>query len=266
MNLIVLWLRSALFNALFFTFTVLALLLSLPLLAIPTTVIALWVARTWARGVFFLLRRVVGLRWELRGSREALRPGVLVASKHQSAWDTIVFFLLLDRPTYVMKQELMRIPIYGWISRRQGHIAVDRKAGATAIRRLLRAAKAAFEAGRAIVIFPQGTRTAPGTVAPYQPGIVGLYSALGVPVVPVALNSGLFWGRRSFIKRPGTIVIEVLPEIPPGRERTAFLGELEEQIEIATARLEAEARAQFSSPTNRAIMTPTTGSAPGSDR
>jgi 1-acyl-sn-glycerol-3-phosphate acyltransferase len=142
-----------------------------------------------------------------------------------------------------MKQELMRIPIYGWISRRQGHIAVDRKAGAAAIRGLLRAARVAFENGRAIVIFPQGTRVAPGATAPYQPGIVGLYSALGVPVVPVALNSGLFWGRRSFVKRPGTIVIEVLPEIPAGRERTEFLGELETRIEAATARLEAEAQA-----------------------
>ena len=242
MNLI-LWLRSALFNVLFFAFTVLALLLSLPLLVFPTPAIALWVARTWARGVFFLLRWVVGLRWELRGPHELLRPGVLVASKHQSAWDTIVFFRLLDRPTYVMKQELMRIPIYGWISRRQGHIAVDRKACAAAIRGLLRAARVAFENGRAIVIFPQGTRVAPGATAPYQPGIVGLYSALGVPVVPVALNSGLFWGRRSFVKRPGTIVIEVLPEIPAGRERTEFLGELETRIEAATARLEAEAQA-----------------------
>ena len=150
---------------------------------------------------------------------------------------------MLFRSTYVMKQELMRLPIYGWLSYRQGHIAVDRKAGAAAIRGLLRAAKVAFANRRAIVIFPQGTRVPPGVNLPYQPGIVGLYSALGVPVVPVALNSGLFWGRRSFVKRPGTIVIEVLPEIPPGRERTEFLRELEQRIETATARLEAEARA-----------------------
>jgi len=242
MNHTVLWIRSAVFNVLFFAFTILLLLLALPFLVIPTSEIALWVARTWSRGVFFMLRWVVGLRWELRGPRELLRPGILVASKHQSAWDTIVFFLLFDRPTYVMKQELMRIPIYGWLSHRQGHIAVDRKAGAGAIRGLLRAAKAAFEQGRAIVIFPQGTRVPPGTKAPYQPGIVGLYSALGVPVVPVALNSGLFWGRRSFIKRPGTIVIEVLPEIPPGRDRAEFLRDMEARIEAATERLEAEAR------------------------
>jgi 1-acyl-sn-glycerol-3-phosphate acyltransferase len=239
----VLWLRSAVFNVLFFAVTVVMLLLVLPFLTVPTTRIALWVARTWSRCVFFLLRWVVGLRWELRGPRELLRPGILVASKHQSAWDTIVFFLLFDRPTYVMKQELMRIPVYGWLSHRQGHIAVDRKAGAIAIRQMLRAAQAAFASGRAIVIFPQGTRVAPGSHLPYQPGIVGLYSALKVPVVPVALNSGLFWGRRSFVKRPGTIVIEILPEIPPGRDRTLFLQELEATIESASARLEAEGRA-----------------------
>lgn len=242
MSGVILWLRSALFNVLFFAYTIALLILTLPFLVIPTTVIALFVARTWARGVFFLLRWIVGLRWELRGPRELLRPGILVAAKHQSAWDTIVFFMLFDRPTYVMKQELMRIPIYGWLSYRQGHIAVDRKAGAAAIRGLLRAAKVAFGNQRAIVIFPQGTRVAPGAHLPYQPGIVGLYSALGVPVVPVALNSGLFWARRSFIKRPGTIVLEILPEIPPGRERSEFLQELESRIEAATTRLEAEAR------------------------
>lgn len=244
-----LWLRSAIFNVLFFALTAAMLLVSLPFLVIPTTVIALFVARTWARAVFFLLRWVVGLRWEVRGPRELLRPGVLVAAKHQSAWDTIVFFLVLDRPTYVMKQELMRIPVYGWLSHRQGHIPVDRKAGATAIRGLLRAAQRAFAAGRAIIIFPQGTRVAPGTPAasfPYQPGIVGLYSALKVPVVPVALNSGLFWGRRSFVKRPGTVVLEILPEIPPGEDRTLFLQELETRIESASDRLEAEGRRQFS--------------------
>lgn len=247
----ILWLRSAVFNVLFFAFTVLLLLLVLPFLTIPTTRIALFVARTWARGVFFMLRWIVGLKWEVRGPRELLRPGVIVASKHQSAWDTIVFFMLFDRPTYVMKQELMRIPVYGWLSHRQGHIPVDRKAGATAIRGLLRAAQAAFAAHRAIVIFPQGTRVAPGIPAsamPYQPGIVGLYSALKVPVVPVALNSGLFWGRRSFVKQPGTIVLEVLPEIPPGEDRTRFLQDLETRIETASDRLEAEGRARYSIP------------------
>ncbi len=242
MKFVILWLRSAFFNVLFFALTAGMLLLALPFLLIPTTVIALFVARTWARSVFVLLRWVVGLRWEVRGPRELLRPGILVASKHQSAWDTIVFFMLFHRPTYVMKQELMRIPVYGWLSYRQGHIAVDRKAGAAAIRGLLRQAKTAFANGRAIVIFPQGTRVAPGATLPYQPGIVGLYSALNVPVVPVALNSGLFWGRRSFVKQPGTVVIEVLPEIPPGRGRGEFLQELESRIEAATTRLETEAR------------------------
>jgi 1-acyl-sn-glycerol-3-phosphate acyltransferase len=234
-------LRSLLFNLLFLGGTAIALVvLGIPLLAAPATWIFA-VARVWARCVFWLMRVVLGLRWELRGRTELLRPGALVAAKHQSAWDTIVFYLLAPRPAYVMKKELMAIPIYGWLARRQKHIAVDRKAGGSALRQMQRAAQAALDIGATIVVFPQGTRVAPGDKQPYHPGIAGLYGALGVPVVPVALNSGLFWGRRSFVKTPGTIVVEVLPEIPPGLPRAQLMRELESRIEAATARLEVEA-------------------------
>ncbi len=235
-------LRSALFNVLFFGFTALALIGAMPLILISTPAVR-WYSRQWARIVFAMARGVVGITWELRGRTELLRPGALIAAKHQSAWDTIVFFLLFDRPTYVMKKELGYIPIYGWLAKNQGHIFVDREAGAVAIRGLRRATQAALAAGRSIVIFPQGTRVAPRTPAPYQPGVAGLYSASAAPLVPVALNSGLFWGRRAFLKWPGTIIVEVLPEIPPGLDRKAFMKELEARIEPATARLEAEALA-----------------------
>jgi 1-acyl-sn-glycerol-3-phosphate acyltransferase len=141
-----------------------------------------------------------------------------------------------------MKKELMLIPVYGWLARKQRMIPIDRKAGASALRGLLRAAEAAKGEGRQIVIFPQGTRVAPGADAPYQPGVAALYARLGCPVVPVALNSGCFWPRRSFVKYPGRIVIELLEPIPPGLAKGAFLAELERRIETATARLEAEAR------------------------
>jgi 1-acyl-sn-glycerol-3-phosphate acyltransferase len=233
-------LRSLVFNLLFFSGTAIALVvLGVPLLAAP----AAWIfaaARGWARCVFWVARVVLGLRWELRGETQLLRPGALVAAKHQSAWDTIVFYLLAPQPAYVMKKELMAIPIYGWLARRQRHIPVDRKAGGAALRQMQRTAKQALERGATIVVFPQGTRVAPGDRQPYHPGIAGLYGALGVPVVPVALNSGLFWGRRSFVKRPGTIVVEVLPEIPAGLQRAELMRELETRIETATARLEAE--------------------------
>ncbi|HEX9465286.1 MAG TPA: lysophospholipid acyltransferase family protein [Alphaproteobacteria bacterium] len=236
-------LRSAAFNVLFFGYTAIELIVIVPALFLPPPRPALWIARTWARLMFALLRIIVGIRWEVRGPVDLLRGPVLIASKHQSAWDTIVFFLLCEQPTYAMKKELMLVPLYGWLARQQGHIAVDRTAGAAAIRGLLRASKAALAAGRQLVLFPEGTRVPANERHPYQPGIAGLYALLGVPVVPVALNSGLFWPRRSFMKYPGKVIVEVLPEIPPGLPRETFMHELETRIETATARLIAEARA-----------------------
>lgn len=238
----VLIVRSAAFNVVFFAVTIGALLTTWPVLFVPRPEPALWVARNWARVVFAALRVIAGVRWEVRGDLEHLSGPALIASNHQSAWDTMVFLGLCRLPTYAMKKELMAIPIYGWMAKRQGHIPVDRKAGAAAFRRLQRQARAALAAGRQIVLFPEGTRAAPDERRPYQPGIAGLYSALGAPVVPVALNSGLFWPRRSFIKRPGTILLEILPAIPAGMARQAFLSELELRIRSATERLIAEAR------------------------
>ncbi|MBM3526209.1 MAG: 1-acyl-sn-glycerol-3-phosphate acyltransferase, partial [Alphaproteobacteria bacterium] len=140
-------------------------------------------------------------------------------------------------------EELMAIPIYGRLSRHQRMIVVDRKGGGTALKRMLRESETAIADGRQIVIFPQGTRTAPGVdtgSVPYQSGIAALYQSLKRPVTPVALNSGIVWGRRAFNKRPGTIVVEILPEIPPGLTRAAFMATLEDAIETTTRRLEAE--------------------------
>lgn len=235
----ILFIRSTLFNILFFSYTAVALICVMPLILISTPAVR-WYSRQWARVVFFLARNVAGITWELRGHTELLKPGTLVACKHQSAWDTIVFVLIFDGPTYVMKKELGYVPLYGWLARNQGHIFVDRKAGASAMRNLKRQSQAALKGGRSIVIFPQGTRVAPRTAAPYQPGVAGLYSAAQAPVVPVALNSGLFWGRRKYLKHPGTILMEVLPEIPAGLDRATLMREIETRIETATTRLEDE--------------------------
>jgi 1-acyl-sn-glycerol-3-phosphate acyltransferase len=235
-------LRSLLFNACFFGWTILLLLVGMPLLAADRRWLGR-IARLWTRGTLVLLRAIVGAEIEIRGPR--LAGPRLVAAKHQSALDTMLFFLLADDPAYVMKQELARIPIYGRFARHQGMIFVDRKAGASALRRMVTDAVAARDQGRQIVIFPQGTRTAPGAPtadAPYQPGIAALQQALAMPTVPVALNSGLVWGRRDFRKHPGRIVVEILPEIPAGLPRAAYMRRLEGDIEAATRRLEAEAQ------------------------
>jgi 1-acyl-sn-glycerol-3-phosphate acyltransferase len=151
--------------------------------------------------------------------------------------------VIFGNPAIVLKRELMMIPFYGWYLWKAGMIAIDRKAGAAALRRLVAAGARAAALRRPIVIFPEGTRTAPGTHHPYQPGVAALYRQLELPLVPVAVNSGLYWGRRRFVKRPGRIIIEILPAIPPGGERRAVMGDLEQRIEAATTRLLAEAQA-----------------------
>lgn len=234
-------LRSLVFNVAFYLWTAGMAIASVP---------ALWFDRRhmlqamalWARGVDWMLRTVVGIEVELRGREHMPAGACIVASKHQSAWDTLAWHALVPDPALVMKKELMRIPVYGALARHAGMIAVDRDAGASAMRGLLRAGQRAKEEGRPIVIFPEGTRSAPGAPPNYQPGVAALYRALHLPVVPVALNSGLVWPRRHFLRPPGRIVLEFLPPIPPGLARDAFMAELENRIETATDRLMADAR------------------------
>ncbi|GAA0579727.1 lysophospholipid acyltransferase family protein [Caenispirillum bisanense] len=243
------FLRSLLFNVLWLSWTAVLCLGALPALAMGRDAVK-GVARTWTRGILWLARVVVGLRFELRG-RDTLPPdgGCIIAAKHQSAWDTFLFHGVLPDPVYILKQELLRIPFVGWYMARAGMIGVDRSAGAKAMRHMIEAAGAAAAQGRQIVIFPEGTRTAPGATAPYKPGIAALYARSDRPVVPVALNSGLYWPRQSFLKRPGTIIVEFLPPLPPGLPKQAFMQTLHERIETACARLNAEAGAATLPPT-----------------
>ncbi|WP_291297680.1 1-acyl-sn-glycerol-3-phosphate acyltransferase [Elioraea sp.] len=230
--------RSVLFNLAFFVLTAGCLVLLSPVLLLPPERV-MAVQRFWARGVVVLLRVLAGVTVKVTGAEHLPASGpALVAAKHQSAFDTLIWFALLPATAYVMKAELLAIPFYGWFSRRAGMIAVDRGAGASAMRGLLRGAAAALAAGRQVVIFPQGTRVPaePGTTAahPYQPGISALYARSRMPVVPVATDSGVCWPRRAFLKRPGTITIAVLPPIPPGLDRAGFEARLVATIEEAS--------------------------------
>ena len=233
--------RSLLFNLALWLWTGLLVIVALPLLALPRErMVAL--GRLWQQGVQGLLARLAGLTYEVRGrERVPDRPAVF-AFKHQSAWETLVLNLLFADPAIVLKRELTRIPLFGWYLRHAGMIGIDRAGGARAVRTLIGDARAALGRGSSIVIFPEGTRAPVGERNPYHPGVAALYLQLDCAVVPVALNSGLFWRRRGFIKRPGRIVVEFLPPIAPGLERKAFMAELEQRLESATARLIAEAR------------------------
>ncbi len=231
-------LRSTLFNAAFFGFTAVASLVCLPLVPLLDRAGRLALLAWWAKRVLGLLRITVGISVRVTGREHLPEDGpALIASKHQSAFDTIVWLTLLPRPAYVLKRTLLWIPIYGWYIRATGMIAIDRAAGPSAIRHLMRAGEAAVAEGRQIVIFPEGTRTAPGERRPYQPGIAALYARSGLPVIPVATDSGLRWSRRAFHKHPGTITVAVLPPIPPGLPREAMLERLETAIEAESDRL-----------------------------
>lgn len=232
-------LRSLLFNAAFFGLTAVVALAALPLLLLPRTAMR-WIVRLWARSVLALLRAICGVRIELRGM-ERIPPGaVVIAAKHQSAFDTIVWLHLLPDAAYVLKKELLAIPVYGWHARKVEMIPVDRAGGGAALRTMLRGAQQALAVGRQVVIFPEGTRTAPGQRVPYQPGVVAIAAASEAPVIPVATDSGRIWGRRAFHKRPGVIRISVLEPLPRGLPRARLLAALEAAIEGETDRLLAE--------------------------
>jgi 1-acyl-sn-glycerol-3-phosphate acyltransferase len=189
------------------------------------------------------LRMICGTRFEVRG-REKLPPGAcLVAAKHQSAWDTFALIPVFRDPAMVMKAELGLIPFYGWFSHKFKHIFVRRESGPSALRAMIRDARDRAAQGREIVIFPEGTRRPPGAEPDYKPGFIALYEGLELPCVPLALNSGLFWPRRSLMRYPGTIVIEILDPVPPSLPRAEARTLIQERIETACARLIAEARA-----------------------
>ncbi len=230
--------RAVAFNVAFYLWTFFMGLGGTPMLALPLR-FGIRAARFWARGSLLLLRWIVGLDHRVIGLEKLPAGASIIAAKHQSAWDTIVFLAILPAPVYVLKQELMWIPIYGWYAKRIGMIPVDRSAGASALKKLLGKARPILAQGRAIVIFPQGTRTPIGSTLPYLPGAYSIAAAApGTPVVPVALNSGKFWGRRAVLKRPGVITLQFLDPLPTGLDRRSFMAQLESRIEAATAELE----------------------------
>ncbi|MDJ0894140.1 MAG: 1-acyl-sn-glycerol-3-phosphate acyltransferase [Alphaproteobacteria bacterium] len=236
-------LRASAFNLLFYGLTAVMALAAVPV-ALVSRGLTRRMVKLWSRSTEWLLATVVGLRVEIRGKHHLPSDPCLITSKHQSALETIMATDLLGDPAVVLKKELLRIPVWGWHAKQQRHVVVDRTAGAAALRRMRDDAKAALAAGRPVLIFPQGTRVAPGAKGvSYKPGVAGLYQALQVPVVPVALNTGLFWGRKSYTKFAGTAVIEFLPPIEPGLGKRAFLDRLESDIETASDRLEREALA-----------------------
>jgi 1-acyl-sn-glycerol-3-phosphate acyltransferase len=236
--------RSVLFNVLFYLNMLALLCIALPTLVLPRGAI-MGVVHFWARGNHWLLRNICGITFELRGL-ERIPPGpLLVASKHQSLWETFALVPLFADPAFILKRELMWLPFFGWYAWKADMIPVDRGARSAALAAISARAKIDLARNRQIVIFPEGTRRPPGAEPRYKYGIVHLYAESGVACLPIALNSGLFWPRRSIRRYPGTIVAEFLDPIAPGLDKQVFFEHLQQVIETATARLIEEGERQL---------------------
>lgn len=232
-------LRSALFLVYFFLVTLMVAVFALPAPIIGEKP-ARAAIRAWARMTLAGLAAICGVRFRVEGAERIPAGGAIVASNHQSMWETIALFVLLPKPTAVFKRELLRVPVYGWWGLRAGSIAIDRNAGVKAIRAMQRHAAEKVAAGGQVIVFPEGTRVAVGTRAPLQPGVAGVYAAAGAPVTPVAHDSGRFWLHPGWVKRPGTITLRVLAPIPPGLDRREFMARLESSLVGARPDLCAE--------------------------
>jgi 1-acyl-sn-glycerol-3-phosphate acyltransferase len=229
-------LRSLLFSILFYLFFAVS--------AVAATAVSLIsprslppFARFWSRTWLAMYRTICGVTYEVRGTENVPHGGCLLAVKHQSVWDTCALFAIFDRPVFVLKSELMFIPFFGWALARLGCIPVKRGTGKSALDNMVRGTRVALEQSKQVVIFPEGTRTMIGQAPNYKSGISHLYTALEVVCVPVALNSGALWPRRSFLRPPGVIRLEVLSPIPPGLDRKEMFDLLVDKIEDASGRL-----------------------------
>jgi len=241
----VLLIRSIVFNIAFYLNTAILLIVALPTFFMPFWGIV-EIARLWGRINLWLLRVIAGVKIEVRGREKIPQGPLLVASKHQSAWETFSLVTLFPNPVFILKRELQWIPLFGWFTIKGRMVPVDRKGGAAALRAMTARARHEIMQNRQLIIFPEGTRRPAGAEPRYKFGVAHLYAGAGVPCLPVALNSGLFWPRRTFLRYPGTVVVEFLDVIPPGLPQNEFAARLQDAIETATARLVEEGRRELS--------------------
>jgi 1-acyl-sn-glycerol-3-phosphate acyltransferase len=235
------FLRSLIYNVLFYLLLAFWIIVAIPTFVMPRSGI-LSIARAWARSSIWLLRVVCNVKVEYRGIEKIPEGPLLVASKHQSMWETFALLQFFDQPLFILKRELRWIPFFGWYLIKANMIGVDRSAGGRSLLQMARRAGEEVRRGRQLIIFPEGTRTPVGATPNYKTGIAQIYVDCGVNCLPVALNSGLFWPRRTFMRYPGTLVVEFLDPLPPGLSRREFIARVSTVIEEATNHLVETAR------------------------
>lgn len=231
------WIRSFIFTIVFYTITLILSLVFIPTLLLPRKC-ALCFPIVWTWLTPKLLRFFCGVKIEFKGLENLPKEnGYMIACKHQSALETLLFHAIIPNTFYVLKRELVLLPIAGLYAPKTGCVAIDRKGGGTAMRKMLNKVQKNLAKGMNLIIFPEGTRTKPGEKKPYSPGVALLYEQCQAPVVPVALNTGYCWPKNQMRKIPGTVTIEFLPPMPAGLHRRAFLSELQDRIEDACEKL-----------------------------
>ncbi|MCU0830974.1 MAG: 1-acyl-sn-glycerol-3-phosphate acyltransferase [Rhizobiaceae bacterium] len=234
-------LRSLLFNAAFYLSTLVQMLVLWPYYFSVSRAKAWSVPNNWSRLNSWLLEKICGTRVVFKGVENIPDGPCIIAAKHQSSWDTFVFVPHLKDPVYILKRQLMWIPFFGWYLAKMNMIAIDRASRDEARKQVAEGANAAKRDGRQIVIYPEGTRRAPGDTPAYKQGVAMIYEATGLPVVPIAHNAGLFWPRRKFLRHPGTMTVEFLPPIPPGLKRDDMFKRLISELEARCDALLVEA-------------------------
>jgi 1-acyl-sn-glycerol-3-phosphate acyltransferase len=235
----VLIVRSVVYNILFYLNLLVFVIAAIPTFWMPYRCIV-EVAKAWGRTSTWLLRVICGTEVDIRGIEKIPWGPLLVASKHQSTWETFALLSLFADPAFILKRELRWLPFFGWYTWKGRMIPVDRGARAQALAGIARDARIELARGRQIIIFPEGTRRPAGAEPNYKYGVVHLYAETGVPCLPIALNSSLYWPRRSIMRYPGTIRVDILDPIPPGLDKETFAARLRSTIEEATAQLIAE--------------------------
>ncbi len=240
------YVRSLLTNVFYFGSLMIGCIIQLPLALLPQKVTIFFWDKIMMRIALFWVHLFAGIKFEVRGKENILPQNAIYACKHESALETYTFTQFVPTITYILKKELVFVPLFGWTQYFYGMIPVNRKGGAKAMKHMLTAVKKCTDTGRPVVIFPEGTRCQPGTTKGYKSGVLFLAENLHLPVVPVAVNTGFFWAKNSFLRHKGTAIFEFLPAISAeGKTKEEFMSELENAIESKCAELNEETMAKY---------------------
>ncbi len=229
--------RSFIFNCFYVFWTLAVGILFFPVVFMPTHIIILVIGKIWAQGLYFFLKILCNLKLDLKGVENRPKVPAIYASKHQSALETFMYHILVHKPVFVLKKELLNIPVFGYYLKKMGMIAIDRSGGIKSLKILLKEVQDKLDDGYSIIIFPEGTRTKPGDQVEYNAGIAAIYNLKAASIIPIALNTGCFWPKDSFLKKPGKFTIEFLPAISNDLNKKEFMSQLEEQIETKSKEL-----------------------------